>query len=157
MLDNLAAHRDYYDIYDSLSSAKTSISVKKFRALMTAERKQEESAERLRDCLHFMASLTAVDGALVVTDSQRVLGFGAEVVAQSPMLREILLAANAAGTETRRIPIESYGTRHRSAFRFCSSYENSLAFVISQDGGIKATKRIGAEVMLWPDVQIGTF
>src|SRR5207245_2108609 len=101
-----------------------------------------ENDQALRDCFQFIASLSKVDGALVITDRFRVLGFGAEIIAQSPTLKEISLAANPEATETTNISIESYGTRHRSAFRFCSSYEDSLAFIVSTDGGIKATKRI---------------
>ena len=116
---------------------------------------REVNDEALRDCFRFIASLSAVDGALVVTDRFRVLGFGAEVVAQSQTLKEISLAITPDATETKCVSIEAYGTRHRSAFRFCSSYENSIAFIVSSDGGIKATKRIGSNVVLWPEVQAG--
>lgn len=157
MVKHLELHRKYYDLHLPLWDAKSPILPKDYQQVAILESQREENDEALRDCFHFMASLSAVDGALVVTDRLRVLGFGAEVVAQSQTLREITLAVNAEATETREISIESYGTRHRSAFRFCSSYENSIAFIVSQDGGIKATKRIGANVILWPEVQAGSF
>jgi hypothetical protein len=42
-----------------------------------------------RDTLTLIASLAAVDGAVVLTDRLRLLGFGAEIIAQSPTLNEI--------------------------------------------------------------------
>lgn len=53
-------------------------------------------------------------------------------------------------------PIDSYGTRHRSALRLCSSFENSICIVVSQDGSIRAIKRIGPDVYMWNDVSLGT-
>jgi DNA integrity scanning protein DisA with diadenylate cyclase activity len=52
--------------------------------------------------------------------------------------------------------IELFGTRHRSAFRFCSSFEDSIAFIVSQDGDIKVTKRVGSEVILWLNISAGS-
>ncbi len=52
--------------------------------------------------------------------------------------------------------IELFGTRHRSAFRFCSSFDESVAFIVSQDGEIKIAKRVGSEVILWSNINIGS-
>jgi hypothetical protein len=51
--------------------------------------------------------------------------------------------------------IEFFGTRHRSAFRFCSSLEDSVAFIVSQDGETKVAKRVGSEVILWTNIDVG--
>jgi hypothetical protein len=155
MIKHFELFRQYYDLYFPLWDAKKPIPPKDFRAISMIDSQREENDEALRDCFRFIASLSAVDGALVVTDRFRVLGFGAEVVAQSQTLKEIRLAITPDATETKCVSIEAYGTRHRSAFRFCSSYENSIAFIVSSDGGIKATKRIGSNVVLWPEVQAG--
>ncbi|AZS13976.1 hypothetical protein EI981_05595 [Paenibacillus lutimineralis] len=90
----------------------------------------------------------------MMTDKLRLLGFGAEVTVSSPSLSKIKVAEDVNGIGNNYFPIESFGTRHRSAFRFCSSYENSVAFVISQDGGVKAIKRVGADIVLWPDINL---
>ena len=103
----------------------------------------------LADCVRFIASLSGVDGAIVITDKFRVLGFGSEVLAHSPSL-EYVVTPN-----KRKVSIDSFGTRHRSAFRFCSSFEESVGFILSSDGGVKATMRVGPDVILWPDINIG--
>lgn len=106
------------------------------------------------DLMTFLATLTAVDGAVVLTDRFRLLGFGAEVIAQSPTLTTVTAAYDNTAQNTSVVPIDAYGTRHRSSFRFCSSLEDSVAFVVSQDGGVKAVKRVGGNVFLWPDVDV---
>jgi hypothetical protein len=88
-----------------------------------------------------------------MTDEFDVLGFGAEVTAASPTLKSVRVLADNKGID---VPITSFGTRHRSAFRFCSSLEGSAAFVVSQDGGVKAVKRVGCDVVLWPDINTGS-
>ena len=117
----------------------------------------EDVEKALTDSVKFVASLSGVDGAVLITDKLRVLGFGCEVIAQSPSLEFARLSSRARVTGKKNIPIESYGTRHRSTFRFCSSFEESLAFIVSQDGGVKAVKRVGADLVLWPDINIGVF
>jgi hypothetical protein len=111
--------------------------------------------DAIGDSVSFVASLASVDGAVLITDRFRVLGFGAEVIAVSPSLKFIRAAENDVGDKGPFIPFDAYGTRHRSAFRFCSSYEDSMAFVISSDGGIKGVKRVGADLTFWPDINYG--
>lgn len=113
---------------------------------------EDDIDERDQDIAKSIASLTSVDGALVMTTQFKVLGFGGEIVAVSPTLRFVTEASD----NKPKTPIESFGTRHRSAFRFCSSFEDSVAFIVSSDGGVKAAKRHGRELLFWPDINEGT-
>lgn len=70
------------------------------------------------DCV---AGLAAVDGAVILRRDLRLLGFGAEITAEPGGDGEA----------------DSWGMRHRSAARFCQMVPGSLAFVVSQDGGIR--------------------
>ena len=76
----------------------------------------------------------------------------AEVTAISPTLKNIRIAHDNKGDIGHMVQLDSFGTRHRSAFRICSNYEDSLAFVVSQDGGIKAIMRVGADLLIWQDI-----
>jgi len=91
-----------------------------------------------------MSKLTRIDGGLLITDRFRTLGFGVEVVAHAADLRAIRLANN--GTMES---IDEYGTRHRSAFRLCHDSPDVVAFVCSQDGGIKCVRNVNGVVTLW--------
>lgn len=104
-----------------------------------------EAAEtRARELITRVAGLAAVDGAVLVTDRLRVLGFGVEVLAPAKITTIELLD----GT-TREVT--AYGTRHRSAFRFCEAYPRGAAFVCSQDGGIKCIRNIDGRVRVWQE------
>lgn len=107
----------------------------------------------LSDLVNFLAGLSAVDGAVVLTDRFRVLGFGAMVAVESD-LQYVRIACDSTGECFRTIPIESYGARHNAAFRLCDSSEAIVAFVVSQDGGVKAVKQLSGDVVLWEDVDL---
>jgi len=153
----LAAELDriYFHLkYEETQNGKLKETNNQWRIVEDTRDGMEDFERQVRDGAKFIASLTGVDGAVVITDKFRVYGFGAEVIATSPSLNEVKIAADNAGRKGAGQNIETYGTRHRSAFRFCSSYENSVAFVISQDSGLKAIKRIGSDVIMWGDANI---
>jgi hypothetical protein len=148
---HLVNHRRYYDLNFRLWDSKNRINVKDFQDDGLLKSEGEEIDEAIGDVANMIATLTAVDGAVLITDRFRVLGFGTEVVAASPSLQSVKIQSDV----TQDVPIESFGTRHRSAFRFCSSLEDCAAFLVSQDGGVKAVKRVGADVLLWQDINAG--
>lgn len=150
---SLINHRRYYDLHFPLWDGKKPITKDEFQEHDMLDGEGTEIEEGLSDIAQAIASLTSVDGAVILNDKFEVLGFGAEVTATSQSLKEITIITG--DTKSKKISIESFGTRHRSAFRFCSSFEDSVAFVVSQDGGVKAVKRVASEVMLWPDINAG--
>jgi hypothetical protein len=101
-----------------------------------------------------LASVTGVDGAVVLTDRFRLFGFGAEITSESGP-SEVMRVGSAPGSELASV--ENFGTRHRSAFRFCYCVPNSLAFIVSQDGQIRVAMRRGDEVLFWPELSFGEF
>ena len=88
-----------------------------------------------------VSRLTQVDGALLVTDRLRILGFGVEVTAPATDLDTVT-------DGDAQVSIEDYGTRHRSAFRMCKASPSTVAFVCSQDGGIKCVRNTTGRVVL---------
>ena len=144
----------YFRRHFQLWDGKIKLTIKRFQDVTILDDKRDDLEEALGDAAQAIASLTSVDGAVVMTDQFNVLGFGAEVIAVSPSLVNVRVIEGS--KKDRLIPITSFGTRHRSAFRFCSSLEDSVAFVVSQDGGVKAIKRIGSDVVLWPDINAGS-
>ena len=139
---------------DVLQERKT-VRREELEALETLEEERDRYQDAARDAARFVASLTAVDGAVVLTDTFRIIGFGAEVTASFSGTDKVHIALDAEGTETREASFVGYGTRHRSAFRFTGSMESSVAFVMSQDGGIKAIRQVGAKLLMWQYFKIG--
>ncbi len=153
LISSLVSGRQYGDVLNVhrylTEQQESSVSLRKCFNVIRDKTSTEES---LSDIAQAMSALTSVDGALVMTTRYRVFGFGAEVTCSSPSLQAVKVADS-----EDFIPISAFGTRHRAAFRFCSSFEEAIAFVVSQDGGVKAVKRVGADVVLWPDINAGAF
>ena len=79
------------------------------------------------------ASLADVDGAVVVTQDLRVLGFGAKIAAGNVTTVNIFLPLQG-GQDIVPTPVEQCGgTRHQSAARFVNANRDAVAVVISQD------------------------
>lgn len=149
LVRSLVNHRKFYHLLLPLLQGKKTVTTKLFQEHFHLSSEKGELDEALGDAAKAVAALTSVDGAVLMTDRFHILGFGAEVTAVSTSLKEIVVSAQ---PKRVRTPIESYGTRHRAAFRFCSSFEHSVIFVVSRDGGVKAVKRVESDVVLWPDI-----
>lgn len=117
----------------------------------SASRECEKLNQQLIDRSRFLARLTQVDGALVLTDRLRVLGFGAVIKDLSETRHTIRVCQDELCRSFDERKREAYGTRHQSAIRL-SERLDCLAFVLSQDGGVKALRHEEGEVLLWPSV-----
>ena len=98
---------------------------------------------------HFLADLMAVDGALIVTKRLELVGFGAELRAESPNLAEVRQALDVEATLSAKEALDEVGTRHRAVYRLCEQYPNCVAIVISQDGAVRFVKNVEGAVTYW--------
>lgn len=129
-------------------------SIKDLQSMISWEKAHKKSQEEIAEFEQFVSSLSGVDGAVVLTNRFKVLGFGAEITATSQSLKVVRVADTPDAKTYSEKQIDSYGTRHRSALRLCSSFENLFCIVISQDGSIRAMKRVGSNVYMWNDVSL---
>lgn len=49
---------------------------------------------------------------------------------------------------------EQLGTRHRSMMKYYYNHPKSIGFVVSQDGDVRAMKRVGINLLVWEKVKI---
>jgi hypothetical protein len=154
LLAAMAVRLEHNDLDERLHERRTvkPDDLETLEALAWHQRDLEDSS---RDAAQFIGSLTAVDGAVVLTDKLRIIGFGGEVRGSGPGTDTIHIAQNEEGDESTAAPFTGYGTRHRSAFRFVENMEPSVAFILSQDGGIKAATKVGERVVMWPYFELG--
>ncbi len=105
-----------------------------------------------------VAQLSAVDGALIIDGNFCVKAFGTKLTAPT-WQRDVIIGPDGYGIGTgERFEVERYGTRHRSALNFAGACDNSVVFVISQDGPIRAfTKKDDETVLCWPDCSTSMF
>jgi hypothetical protein len=154
LLHKMAIRLQWQKQYSALYEKKT-ISNSSFQNLDALDYAQQNAVDAVRDLAKFIAGLTAVDGAVILTDRLRLLGFGAEVLTEGRKTESVRSATSELAGKFTEVPISAFGTRHRSAFRFCSSLEPSVAFIMSQDGGVKAVRQVGRNLIMWPDFEIG--
>jgi hypothetical protein len=84
-----------------------------------------------------VAGLTAVDGAVVLTDRYHVLAFGAKIGRRErfPLVEQVAVTEPIEGGEQVVVHATSLGgTRHLSAAQFVHDQRHALALVASQDG-----------------------
>jgi hypothetical protein len=164
LIEESIANRKFYTLlfpdkenYTSLIDDGSKASPVDLRKLREWESRLHNTQEKIRDYENFTASLSGVDGCVLMTTRLDVLGFGGEILTQSPALDVVRVASDPSGEKFSEIPITSFGTRHRSAFRLCSSTDKCLVFIVSQDGGVKAVRKVGNDILLWPDVNMGRY
>ena len=154
LVSAMAARLKHNDLAKKLRNRRT-VRAEELKQLDVLAGEQQSCEDAARDAARFIASLTAVDGAVVLTDTLRIIGFGAEITGSFSGGDTVHVAHTSEATETKEVRFAEYGTRHRSAFRFVASMEPSVGFIMSQDGGVKAVRQVGSRLVMWPYFQIG--
>lgn len=101
-----------------------------------------------------MASLAAVDGALVMNRRLELLGFGGEITEATPV-PQIHRALDLEGLQTAAEVVDGVGTRHRSVYRLCLAHPDTLGFVVSQDGSVTIVHARDHRVLCWDQQTFG--
>jgi hypothetical protein len=96
-----------------------------------------------------IASLAAIDGAVVMDKRFAILGFGGEVASDLPAPLRIWRALDLEGDQRELSALEDVGTRHRAAYRFVRRHPRGVAVVISSDGGVSFVANRDDEVVFW--------
>jgi hypothetical protein len=114
-----------------------------------------EMDEALFEVAHLVADLTRVDGAVLLTDSLEILGFGVEIAGELPEVSRVARAHDLDATTRTWVRTDRVGTRHRSAYRLCRAVRDALAVVVSQDGGLRFIRWHDQSVAYWEQVATG--
>ena len=109
--------------------------------------------DELTGCVRFLASLSRVDGLIWLDFRLRLKAFGVEITVRDEPGR-VVIAQDSRATKTKKLNLNQYGTRHRSMLRYCAANPNSVGFVVSQDGDVRAITHSGNRVVLWDNVRI---
>jgi sensor domain DACNV-containing protein len=111
--------------------------------------------DEVTGCVRFISALSRVDGLLLANGFLTIKGFGVEITTRREPER-IIVAGDALATQEnlRAMSIDHYGMRHRSMMRYCFAHPDSIGFVISQDGDIRAMTMVGDELIMWDNVQV---
>src|SRR6266567_210693 len=111
--------------------------------------------EAIFDVAHFIAALSAIDGAVVMTKRQELLGFGGVISGDIDKVETVTHALDTEGEFTEQELSEGVGTRHRAAYRLCHELHDAIAIVISQDGNERIVKWHNGAVTYWDQAPTG--
>ena len=109
----------------------------KLVAQQPPESTDQEWLDAISRAVDHLAGLTAVDGAVVITDTYDALAFGAKIARRKGgvQIDEVVLAEPVVGNVAARVyPGQLGGTRHLSAAQFVRDQPDAVALVASQDG-----------------------
>lgn len=117
----------------------------------------KDSYHELIGAVHFVSALSCVDGLVLMSPHLEVKGFGS--VINEKELPEFVGVNKSPRVSANRLKIDPkhFGTRHQSMFAYCLKYPDSLGFVVSQDGEIRAIKNVDGEVMMWENIKVYQF
>lgn len=98
--------------------------------------KVKRAFDDLVENIRLVAQLAQCDGALVLSRSLEVLGFGCEIAAELRAGTVVCEVLKELGREHRELDVEQFGMRHRSALKLASQLRDAVVLVVSQDGPI---------------------
>lgn len=107
--------------------------------------------EQVFEFARFVASMAAVDGAVVMTEEPELIGFGGYIQGTYEMGQSVARALDAEGAQKQVERIEGVGTRHRALYYLCSKVHDAAGIVISQDGKVK-TVSWSNNIVTWWDI-----
>lgn len=100
--------------------------------LRSAPDARDFNLQRVLDTVRCISRATAIDGAVILDDTLRLLAFGVELCA--PDAEVTLLSSSGQPLPTTAM---RRGMRHLSAIRYCAHTPGSKVIVASQDGEIR--------------------
>jgi hypothetical protein len=104
--------------------------------------------EAFFELARFFSDLMQVDGALVLDQRLRVIGFGGEIRVDQNVF-QVGQAHDLEGTHVSSWNVQNDGTRHRAVYRLCAVEPEMIGFVISQDSQVRMIANIEGAVTFW--------
>jgi hypothetical protein len=116
----------------------------------------DDLEDEITGCVRFISAMSCVDGLILAGPDLSIRGFGVEIRPKKEEVDKVYLAS---GPEARMRSLSlmnsnHFGTRHRSMMRYCMAHPESVGFVVSQDGDIRAVKRVGRRLVMWENVEV---
>lgn len=113
----------------------------------------DELEEAFFELARLFSDLMQVDGALVVDQGMRVIGFGGEIRVDRNVL-QVSQALDLDAVRRNDWNVQSDGTRHRSVYRLCSVDPRAIGFVISQDSQVRLIANVDDSVVFWAHTMV---
>ena len=120
-----------------------------------AEARVDDLEDSLTGAVHFISSLSCVDGLVQMKPDLTVSGYGVEIRTTKEVDKvRMSLSPELSPSTSRLVDANHFGTRHRSMMRYCFSHPSTLGFIVSQDGDIRAVMRVRNEIVMWDNLKV---
>jgi hypothetical protein len=119
--------------------------------LASGEPHYSTHVEQWETATRVTAQASCVDGAVILDAALSVLAFRVELLAREDERLPTCVALRPEASEQTPagiVDMSGFGTRHRSAVRFCAKVPGAVAVVVSQDGEMRECIRL-------PDGRVG--
>ncbi|AYL94266.1 putative sensor domain DACNV-containing protein [Mucilaginibacter celer] len=112
------------------------------------------AGNELKGAIRFLASQSCVDGLVLLNHQLEGIGFGV-VISEIALPDFVYHSENNEAKPGKLIPRapDTLGTRHRSMMSFCWKDPQAIGFVVSQDGDIRAFKRVDDQLVMWENIK----
>jgi hypothetical protein len=111
----------------------------------------------LSERLSFIAQLSCVDGALILTSNLNPISFGAKLSTEE-WNGKVILGPDGFNSRGEEVNTSNFGTRHSSVLNFVGNFYGIIGFVISQDGPIRGfIKKDDNTILCWLDCGTSMF
>ena len=105
--------------------------------------------EAVLEYAHFIAGLTAVDGAVILSQKHELIGFGGVILESLNKVNLVARSLDPEGDVTELEQVDAVGMRHRAVYHLCNELHDTVAMVISQDGDVDVVKWKNGIVTVW--------
>jgi hypothetical protein len=144
------------DFIDNLIEEDEDIPLRLYLKEKGFEDNLDELKSEIDGSLWFISLLSRVDGLVLLNRRLDVRGFGVEIKSPGDVPDNIFICSNRrpANNSLRVVDYNHFGTRHRSMMRYCWKYEDTVGFVISQDGDVRAITKQNDKLLIWDNIQL---
>lgn len=115
---------------------------------------RRQAREDLREYVGMLGQFACVDGALVLDDYLKPIGYGAKIDNAPHTSAEVVVMRK---FDPVPFDLEKRGTRHTTAANFVCAVPGSIALVLSQDGPARAFFHKDGNLLVWPDCRTSIF
>ena len=120
--------------------------------LASKDKELSRADEAIFEWAHLVAGLSSVDGAVVLTRSYELLGFGGEISGKLDAVDTVAKALDPEAQRTLAQRTTRVGTRHHSVYRICNVLHDVMGMVVSKDGTVQIVKWREGAVTCWDQV-----
>jgi len=156
IVSSTADSEELEDQVSELRRKRKQIPIELHNEVINSELHLDDSYNELIGAIRFVSSLSCVDGLVLLSPLLTANGFGT-VITEKKLPEFVYVSKLSTPSRVSKIKPEHFGTRHQSMFAYCYKHPDSVGFVVSQDGEIRAIKSVEGKLVMWENIKVYQF